>query len=414
MATTLNLYETLLRLLEYAEMDANFKNLRTTADAALPASTAAETYSPKGGPGSGQAFAVGSLTAADTISTSKAESPFTSIVAGSSRQLLRLGNTGGTALFGMESSPATAVVGASAYDTILIAPTGLSVSANNGASLHARLDSTGNLLVGVSSGTCHTIAKAGVAGALILGVGPTAGNSHRFFVADAGSASASTTAYSIDKISATGRSINAAGTINASGADYAEYENKSASCDQVIKGQIVGFDTDGNITDKWANAVSFGVKSTNPNLVGGDTWGNENAVGKRPEQPIRVPDTTEQRLVSAATEGQEAVYETVIVTAGDTDNKWLAKESQYANDLAIFEAKLETARQKVDRIAYSGKVPCNVIGASVGDYIIAVQAGENIKGVAVSTPTFEQYSICVGRVRRILDDGRAEIAVIVH
>jgi len=38
MATALNLYETLLRLLEYAELDANFKNLRTTADAAAPAS----------------------------------------------------------------------------------------------------------------------------------------------------------------------------------------------------------------------------------------------------------------------------------------------------------------------------------------------------------------------------------------
>lgn len=34
MPTTLYLYETLQRLLEYAELDANFKNLRTTADAA--------------------------------------------------------------------------------------------------------------------------------------------------------------------------------------------------------------------------------------------------------------------------------------------------------------------------------------------------------------------------------------------
>lgn len=34
MATTLYLYESLQRLLEYAELDANFKNLRTTADGA--------------------------------------------------------------------------------------------------------------------------------------------------------------------------------------------------------------------------------------------------------------------------------------------------------------------------------------------------------------------------------------------
>ncbi|BCS55500.1 hypothetical protein [Geobacter sp. SVR] len=50
----------------------------------------------------------------------------------------------------------------------------------------------------------------------------------------------------------------------------------------------------------------------------------------------------------------------------------------------------------------------------MGDDIIAEQDGEEIKGVAVAAPTFEQYRRAVGRVRRILEDGRAEIAVMVH
>ena len=69
----------------------------------------------------------------------------------------------------------------------------------------------------------------------------------------------------------------------------------------------------------------------------------------------------------------------------------------------------------VDRIAYSGKVPCNIKGATSGDYIIAVALDDgSIAGQAVSDPDFSQYKLSVGRVNRILDDGRAEIAVIIH
>lgn len=93
---------------------------------------------------------------------------------------------------------------------------------------------------------------------------------------------------------------------------------------------------------------------------------------------------------------------------------WRAKKDDRKANLVIFEAKLEVGHQWVDRIAYSGKVPCNVTGAKVGDYIIAEQEGNGIKGIAVATPTFEQYRNAVGRVRRMLADGRPEIAVIVH
>ena len=87
----------------------------------------------------------------------------------------------------------------------------------------------------------------------------------------------------------------------------------------------------------------------------------------------------------------------------------------YQRDLAAFEARLEQARQEVDRISYTGKAPCNVLGAAPGAYIVAVDDGQGgIAGIPVVNPSFEQYRLAVGRVNRILPDGRAEVAVIVH
>ena len=149
----------------------------------------------------------------------------------------------------------------------------------------------------------------------------------------------------------TGRSINASGTINASGADYAEYMTKAVS-ENIAKGDIIGVDANGLLTNIYADAISFVVKSTDPSYVGGDKWG-ANLKG----------------------------------------------------------AELETARQKVDRVAFSGQVPCNVLNAQVGDYIIPINVNGKIKGEAVTNPTFEQYQISVGKVWKIMEDGRAWIAI---
>ena len=65
-----------------------------------------------------------------------------------------------------------------------------------------------------------------------------------------------------------------------------------------------------------------------------------------------------------------------------------------------------------DRIAFSGQVPCNLTGASVGDYIIPKEGtSDAITGEAVSTPTFEQYQKAVGKVWKVLDNGNAWISV---
>ncbi len=282
----------------------------------------------------------------------------------------------------------------------------------------ARFNEAGDLLLGVSTGGNHTFSKSVAADAGIAQVSISA--SAEFYRCSNFSYNTANTAMILCRDTNTGRSLNAAGTLNASGADYAEYEIKSDTCGDVTKGQIIGIDINGHVTDRWAEAVSFGVKSTNPNLVGGDTWGTEDVVGKRPEEPQFTPppytgkpkpeDETDT-LAIAEYNADQQLYQLELTAARQAFDSACAL---YQIEFAAFEARLEAARQKVDRVAYSGKVPCNVTGAAVGDYIIAAQDGEGIKGVAVADPDFSQYKKAVGRVRRILDDGRPEIAVIVH
>lgn len=189
------------------------------------------------------------------------------------------------------------------------------------------------------------------------------------------------------QMNVTGRSINAAGTFNASGADYAEYEYNNGL--SIAKGDVVGFKADGTLTLTYSEAVRFGIKSTDPSFVGGDIWGRADVVGAEPVAPVPAEDENPE----------------------DFDARYQA----YQQDKADFEARVELERQKVDRVAYSGKVPVNVQGATPGGYIIAAQGADgSIVGQFVADATFTQYKRAVGRVNRILEDGRAEVAVIVH
>ncbi len=175
------------------------------------------------------------------------------------------------------------------------------------------------------------------------------------------------------------RSANFGGTVNASGADYAEYMTKADGCGAITKGSICGVDVTGELTDKFSNAHSFVIKSTNPSYVGGDTWGSSEILGDNPS------------LRGKSGKETDAAYRTRV-----TD----------------FKTKAEAARQKVDRIAFSGQVPVNVIGATVGDYIVPVVGPDGgIAGEAVTNPTFDQYRAAVGRVWKILEDGRAFVSV---
>jgi hypothetical protein len=227
----------------------------------------------------------------------------------------------------------------------------------NGAE-RARIDTSGNLLVGVSSGSNHIFSK---------NAGNSDGTTNIFEVQNAGSdvvamvlsatsygtSNSAGTALRLGRSSTTSRSINAGGTINASGADYAEYMVKAGDF-SIEKGEVCGINSDGLLTKDFSEAISFVVKSTDPAYVGGDVWG-----------------------------------------AGCNDDP----------------DALELARQTVDRIAFSGQVPVNVYNAVPGQYIIPVDAGGSISAEAVSSPTFEQYQLAVGKVIAIEQDGRAKIIV---
>lgn len=213
------------------------------------------------------------------------------------------------------------------------------------------------------------------------------------------------------------RSINAGGTVNASGADYAEYMRKAANCGVIAKGQIVGITAAGEITDKWADAIAFMVKSTDPSYVGGDVWGTEEIIGKRPAELRRKEDVIDLRMVSPAIPATadapavDAVYAMVLIEAGDTDHEWAQKQTVHAAEMDAFNTVMEAARQAVDRIAFAGQVPVNVMGSTPGHHIVPVQSGDGIAGVSIANPTFEQYMASVGKVIAIEADGRAKIIV---
>lgn len=237
------------------------------------------------------------------------------------------------------------------------------------------LSSAGLLYVNATSGTNHIINRTGVVEGDLLVTFQGSGNSASFTRHVTGTAAnGARTAFSARADSTTGRSYAGGGTGNFSGADYAEYMVKWALCGLLGKGQIVGITAGGELTDKCGNAVAFVVKSTNPSIVGGDNWWAH--LGERPELPE---------------------YPT----------------PEHFAILAAYDAAHEEARARVDRIAFAGQVPVNVLGAVPGDYIVPVQDGDGIKGIAVSEAalTFDQYKRALGRVIAIEDDGRARIIV---
>ena len=199
----------------------------------------------------------------------------------------------------------------------------------------------------------------------------------------AGGENAADAAFYVRKGPSTSRSINAAGTVNAAGLDYAEYMEKSGDF-TIAKGDICGVDVNGKLTNVFADAVSFVVKSTNPSYVGGDNWGNESAIG------LTKPQVPSQR---EATKEIEA----------ETNAEFAVRQAQYETDKTAFDAALEATRQRFDRIAFCGQVPVNVTNATAGQYIIPANDNGAIKGEAVSNPTFEQYQQAVGKVISVVN-----------
>ncbi|AUR82310.1 coil containing protein, partial [Vibrio phage 1.023.O._10N.222.51.B4] len=192
-----------------------------------------------------------------------------------------------------------------------------------------------------------------------------------------------------------GRSINASGTVNASGADYAEYMTKCHNCGEIAKGDICGIDKDGKLTTVFSDAISFVVKSTDPSYVGGDTW--HLPAGEPPILESKMPKLNEH-----ATKEEIEAYNNAVI--------------EYSNDVALFNIKMdkyksevEKLRETVDRIAFCGQVPVNAV-ASVGDYIIPESINNKITGKAVVSPSFDEYMLAVGKVIKV-DNGVPVIIV---
>ncbi len=232
-----------------------------------------------------------------------------------------------------------------------------------------RVLSTGALLIGSATEVFGTTAKQGIYKTGSLGdvatiQGTNAGSFYSIpigtLVVDANAYNAANCAVIMGKNTVTSRSLNAGGTVNALGTDYAEYMVKSDNS-IIKKGDICGINSEGKLTIIFSEAISFVVKSTNPSFVGGDSWGSVDDIGMKPNN-----DATQEE-----------------------------------KDAHI--AKLEIERQKVDRIAFAGQVPVNVLNAVAGQYIVPIEDNGSIKGIAVSNPTFEQYQISVGKVISIKD-----------
>lgn len=256
--------------------------------------------------------------------------------------------------------------------------------------------------------------------------GAAAGNTFSIYASNGANGNVAATHVRTGTNGVTGRSINSGGTINASGADYAEYMLKADGCGVIPKGAIVGINADGLLTDKWAQSISFVPKSTKPSYVGGDDWFTEVLpLLVLPDPPIRpepvVPTPGEREAIkksevaAAAWDARRAAFRASMeefhqaLRAHESEVVRLRSEHEAAR--IALEQRHEAARQRVDRIAFAGQVPVNVYGAKPGDYIVPVQDGAGIAGIAIKSPTFDQYRQSVGRVVAIEEDGRARIIV---
>ncbi|MCP3732001.1 hypothetical protein M9978_16370 [Sphingomonas sp. MG17] len=272
-----------------------------------------------------------------------------------------------------------------------------------GTTERGRIDTLGNLLVGVASGSYHIVRRnvaAYEAGHVILGVESNAGAPCASFIAVSGwGANAANAAVKFGYDATTSRSLNAGGTVNVSGADYAEYMTKAEGCGTIAPGDVCGVDASGLLVTNWADAISFVVKSTDPSLVGGDTWASD--LDPKPTPPAGFGS----------------------IDPGLINPDYASELEQYEDDLAEWEAAFEAARQTVDRIAFSGQVPLNVgpatlasiedaLGDGVGVYLVAQQAGTGITAAAVLEPdmTLPLYMRRLGKVWAVRD-GRPIIDV---
>lgn len=245
------------------------------------------------------------------------------------------------------------------------------------------LDINGHIGVGTANNAFHSIASsvsndAGninfVVGTAPNGSSASTNSSLVVYNVSGTGANAANAAVMVQKDYVTSRSIKCAGTVGASGADYAEYRRLVAAYYRAIaKGQLIGYNANGEMTPIFADVTGrVLVKSTNPSYVGNDTWGTE-----------------------------ENICTLYNVTAGTPE----------------FTAALELERGKWDRVALCGVVPVNIAGltsADIGKFLIPCAAVDGtITATAVNKNdlTLANYVDCLGTIEMIGSDGRPLVNV---
>lgn len=157
----------------------------------------------------------------------------------------------------------------------------------------------------------------------------------------------------------------------------------------INKGDIIGIDSNAYLTNVFSESVTFAVKSTDPALVGGDTWGVDPDMHE-PKKPTELDSEASEKEI----------------------NKYNLDMQNYETEKLIWEEQHENGRKPYDRIAFCGQVPVNVYNATPGQYIIPSQTDDDtISYELTNIPTFEQYQISIGKVIKIQEDGRAFIIV---
>ncbi|MDB5361137.1 MAG: hypothetical protein JWO51_2434 [Rhodospirillales bacterium] len=300
------------------------------------------------------------------------------------------------------------------------------------------LDGAGSLLVGTTSSGGYRFRVSNgtdVVGTALASFTGSTQSPLSIFSADAAGQSGATTALSVSKVAGNGRSANLAGTLNATGADYAEYRKLIAALYGLIaKGGLLGYDAAGLMTNVFADVVGRVLpKSTAPSYVGNDTWGTEEnicaaygvaapgaqaSVVHEPIAPIVVADpgegaTEEKAAAYAAYLAAVAIYPELV----EAYSEYQTAEAAYQTRLTAFNAALETERAKWDRIALCGVVPVNVAGltsADIGKHLVPCAASDGTitaTAVAKADLTLMQYIDSFGTIEMIGADGRPLVNV---
>jgi hypothetical protein len=299
---------------------------------------------------------------------------------------------------------------------------GRNIAIHTATGISADFNIDGGSTIGVAANTPNVPATTNKLRANVATGGPFSSTT-KINLVDNQNYSATLAGMHLGSIISSNRSLNAAGTINASGADYAEYMYKDVDCGTIPKGAICGITKEGLLTDRFDKSISFVIKSTDPAYVGGDSWGHSvEPVRFTPEytawissknallnaeyyKPLPIEGESESEFVKRIEQWEAEVYSLTVAVAQEP--------TQYESDEWLaWNTAMEAKRQRVDRVAFSGQVPCNVMGAVSGDYIVPVRLDNGtIGGISVKSPTFEQYISSVGKVWSVLQDGRAWVAV---